>query len=229
MAPRQPSTYPTATFNSLPLEIQDEIYQLLLIMSEPILVHRKREDSLRGQSQESTITFGLLSVNRQISIDAAAIFYHHNVFKFRGTTRWPLENLWGALYSFLLAIGDRNRSYLQYLELGIERPKQLWRDTHGITSSRVNESSWLREVCALDQCPRTFPPGHREETPDPAPSVKTTIAGASDHNVAASALQGSVTSGKRAIVIYKYEKTDDNELDLIDSEQITSIESPDSD
>ncbi|KAL5328849.1 hypothetical protein ACEPPN_002357 [Leptodophora sp. 'Broadleaf-Isolate-01'] len=170
------SIYPAPTFTSLPLEIRNKIYALLLISSDPIAVYTKRSILPIGEhfyppdllgvlvlvsppphhqpsSKVSTVTFSLLRVNRTISIEAAAIFYKHNIFHFRGSQQYPLVDPWDPLYSFLLTIGDRNRACLRYIEAEISRPRALWRDACGSTSALVNGSFWLREVykCARDQ------------------------------------------------------------------------------
>jgi hypothetical protein len=49
------------------------------------------------------------------------------------------------------------------------------------------------------------------------------------HNAATPANQGSAASGKRALVIYDYEKAEDNELELTDGEHVTNIEMVDED
>src|SRR3954470_11199205 len=128
--PLELEIYPAPTFTSLPLEIRNKIYGLLLVSSEPIAVYTKHSillteghhPELRGphsSSKVAAVTFGLLRVNRMTSIEAAAVFYHHNVFYFGGSQQWPLVDPWDPLYSFLFTIGDRNRSYLQYLKAEI--------------------------------------------------------------------------------------------------------------
>jgi hypothetical protein len=69
------------------------------------------------------------------------------------------------------------------------------------------------------------PAGH-----DPARGAGAAMAEASfGHNAATSANQGSAASGKRALVIYDYEKAEDNELELTDGEHVTNIEMVDED
>jgi hypothetical protein len=106
------------------------------------------------------VTFGLLRVNRMISIETSAVFYHHNVFKFGGSQQWPLVDPWDPLYSFLFTIGDRNRSYLQHLEAEISRPRPVSKDDYGTTSWLVTGSFWMRKVYARDQHARIYPPVH---------------------------------------------------------------------
>jgi len=240
--PLPPSTHPATTFSSLPLEIRDKIYALLLISPEPLLVYKKRGNSLQeGEPQEPhatyanlahLVTLGLLLVNRRLSIEAAKNFYHHNIFIIGGTRQLSLRDPWGPLYSFLTAIGDKNRSYLQFLEVEIATLKQLPTDGHRIISSRLNEYMYssMREICVPDRYARINQPGYGEGRPGPAPSAKTEVTEASvQRNVSVSITQTSVTSANDAVAIYDYEKAEANELDLIGGEQITNIEFPDSD
>lgn len=92
--PLRLAIYPGPTFVSLPLEIRNKIYGLLLVASKPITVYSKppnppAEEQLQGPRgrylKVAALTFGLLRVNKMISIEAAAVFYHHNVFKFGGS------------------------------------------------------------------------------------------------------------------------------------------------
>jgi hypothetical protein len=147
--------YPGPTFVSLPREIRDKIYGLLLVVPEPITVYSKppsppSEEQLRGRSPKlPPLTFGLIRVNKMISIEAAAVFYHHNVFKFGGSRHCHLVDSWDFLYSFLI-IGDRNRACLCYLEAEISRPRAVAKDADGTISSLLNGSFWMRKVHARD-------------------------------------------------------------------------------
>lgn len=89
--PLQLAIYPAPTFVPLLLEIQIKIYRLLLISSEPITVYTERR-YLPAERQPygtypkvAAVTFALLRVNRRVSTEAAAVFYHHDVFKFDGS------------------------------------------------------------------------------------------------------------------------------------------------
>ncbi|KAL2070717.1 hypothetical protein VTL71DRAFT_13743 [Oculimacula yallundae] len=164
--------YPAPSFTSFPLEIRNKIYKLLLTDSEPIVVYTKSlipsrdmHDSENRELQSSkvaAVTFGLLKLNRQISIEAAAIFYHDNVFRFGKSQHWPLEEPWDAMFSFFLTIGPRNRSYVRYVEAEIPRSKSVSKLPNGTVSSMVCGSLWLRKVHAKDQHTRIYPPAHDE-------------------------------------------------------------------
>ncbi|KAH8601812.1 hypothetical protein B0O99DRAFT_680929 [Bisporella sp. PMI_857] len=161
------SIYPGPTFMSLSFDIREKIYQLLLISSEPIIVNPK---PLNIASRESftglrLLTFELFAVNKAISAEAAAVFYHRNTFKFlmkldrqyRPGYNRPSFNPWGILYSFLYVIGDVNRAYLRFLELEISQPKSVAKELNGTISSLKNGSHWVRKVHARDQYPRLYP------------------------------------------------------------------------
>ncbi|TVY45760.1 hypothetical protein LOCC1_G003459 [Lachnellula occidentalis] len=160
------SIYPAPTFVSLPLEIKIKIYGLLLISSDPITVYtgRRRVLSPRGQRQPrgtypkvAAVTFGLLQVNRIIADEAAAVFYHHTVFRFCEFQEWPLAEPWDPLYSFLLIIGDKNRPQLRYLEAQISRPMEVAKDACGTAFSALGGSKWMRKVHARENA-RTYCP-----------------------------------------------------------------------
>ena len=68
------------------------------------------------------------------------------------------------------------------------------------------------------------PAGH-----DPARGAGAAMAEASFRPNAATAHQGSGASGRRAIIQYDYEKAEDNELELVEGEYVTSIEMVDDD
>jgi hypothetical protein len=166
--------YPGPTFVSLPLDIRNKIYGLLLIASQPVAVCSKPLGEQFGDPRETypkvaALTFGLLRVNKMISVEAAAVFYHRNVFKFGGSHDCHLVDGWHPLYSFLFTIGDRNRAYLQYLEAEISRPRAVTKDTDGTISSLVEGSFWMRKVHARDQHTRIYPPV--DDQPYLGPSV----------------------------------------------------------
>lgn len=163
--------YSGLSFVSLPLEIRNKIYGLLLVASEAITVYSSpnslAEEHLRRPRRRyekvDALTFGLLWVNKTISIEAAAVFYHHNIFKFSGSQQCHLVDSWDALYSFLYTIGDRNRACLQYLEADISRPRAVTKDANGTISSLLNGSFWMRRVYARDQHARIYPPVHDQQ------------------------------------------------------------------
>lgn len=82
----------------------------------------------------AALTFELLQVNKTIAIETAAVFYHHNIFKFGGLPGCHLVDFWDPLYSFPLIIGDRNRVCLEFLEADISRPGAVAKDADGTIS-----------------------------------------------------------------------------------------------
>jgi hypothetical protein len=109
------------------------------------------------------LTFGLLLVNKMISVEASAIFYRYNVFKFRGSQNYYQADSWDLLYSFLFTIGNRNQACLQYLEADISRPMAVVKNANGKISSPLNGSFWMRKVYARDQHARIYPPVHDQQ------------------------------------------------------------------
>lgn len=158
--------HPGPTFALLPLEIRNNIYELLLIAYEPIIVFGTLAPTLlthplgpQEHEKVKPLTFGLLWVSRAISIEAAAIFYRHNVFKFGGSTLGHLSDTWDPLYCFLLTIGERNRAHLQYLEADIGESSGVTKDaTTGTIISYVKRLPWMRRVHARDTHARIYPP-----------------------------------------------------------------------
>lgn len=158
--------YPGPTFMSLPREIRNKIYRLLLVASEPIVVYSTPVDppameqlhTPRTYLKVAHLTFGLLRVNKMISTEASAIFYRYNVFKFRGSQNYYEADSWDILYSFLFTVGERNRACLQYLEADISRPMAVAKDANGTISSLFDGSFWMRKVYARDQYARIYPP-----------------------------------------------------------------------
>ena len=86
------------------------------------------------------LTLSLLLCNRQISHEAALIFYHWNTFRFTG------EQNWSPLYAFLQMIGEKSRDSLRSLELQMPQPQRVWQYADG---TRTSLTSWpFREVMA---------------------------------------------------------------------------------
>lgn len=148
---------PRVGFLDLPREVRDQIYIHSFSALDPITVwsgsHEYVEDK---RASTSVITFtssrtvrvkfnvldslamGLLSSNRQVSQEAAAVFYGANTFRFFG------DRNWSPLYSFLEMIGQSNRDSLRYLEVRVPQPERLWQHADG---TRTTIMSWpFREV-----------------------------------------------------------------------------------
>lgn len=168
---------PGLTFISLPCEIRERIYQLLLTASEPITVNPKVQNPILLSNSIPVIqirerftgllhlTSGLIAVNKLISTEAAVVFYRQNTFKFEIPEqgqhfqyKHPYLDPWDLLYSFLYTIGDINRASLRSLEVEISRPRAIAKEADGTIISRLPDSLWLRKVHVRDQHPRPYPP-----------------------------------------------------------------------
>ncbi|CZR54794.1 uncharacterized protein PAC_04678 [Phialocephala subalpina] len=124
-----------ASFLSLPLEIRNLIYSLVLISPTPLiawsgmplfeLMDEPAHDP-NGQLDPSSFSIDsyladalpverlavrISLVNKQVSEEAAAIFWTKNTFRFLG--KW----LWGSVVEWLASIGDTNRGHLKSLEM----------------------------------------------------------------------------------------------------------------
>ena len=91
-------------FLSLPPEIRNRIYNLLLCIPGRIHPSTQKPSSTRkknGRQKVSTPTpesaLSLLAVNKQINDEAFGVFYHCNAFEFYYPTQ---------LHAFLLSIGE---------------------------------------------------------------------------------------------------------------------------
>lgn len=144
---------------SLPREIRDEIYTLLLVS----------ESSFKGWHDPTELrmyvdynypeyplfdlrgfTIGLLYVSKHIALEAAAIFYGLNTFMFGGS-----QTTWNPLCYFLLQIGSTNRSHLRDLWAEISAPEPLLLYSDGTTTS--NTPSFLdRVILKPDEYPRKY-------------------------------------------------------------------------
>ena len=141
------SISPRKCFLDLPQELRDKICQYSLISSESITVwSRTCEDGeceshpggftttswgamVNSVTISDDITLGLLFCNRQLSRDAADIFYRRNTFRFMG------RNNWSPLYKFLVTIGQENRRNLQSLEMQMPKPIRVLEHSDGTRSS----------------------------------------------------------------------------------------------
>ena len=70
---------------------------------------------------------GLLLCNKQISQEAAKVFYETNDFHLTSCT-----SDWSRLYLFLKMIGPVNRDRVRRVSLPVRRPNKLWRDPDGV-------------------------------------------------------------------------------------------------
>ena len=75
------------------------------------------------------LALGLLLCNKQLSRDAAAIFYRCNTFRFMGYDNWS------PLYTFLAMVGQENRRNIKSLEMQMSKPPQVLQHPDGTRTS----------------------------------------------------------------------------------------------
>jgi hypothetical protein len=74
-----------ATFTTIPTEIRNKIYKLVLVRDEAVTISSPRgigQTALRRtlRKQKYSKAASLLMVNKQINIEAKTVFYGHNTF-----------------------------------------------------------------------------------------------------------------------------------------------------
>ena len=161
---------PRRGFFDLPRELRDKIYHYSLSAPEPIIVWSGRlgwddeeHDSSGSLIMRSCITMAeksatlnhlalsLILCNRQVSLEAAPIFYRWNTFHFTG------ERIWSPFYVFLQMIGKKSRDSLRSVELHMSQPQRVWQHADG---TRTSLNTWpFREVVAQSRyLQRNSPP-----------------------------------------------------------------------
>ena len=88
------------SFLSLPREIRDQVYKLVLVHHSPLKVGRK---SSRGLD----LTPGLLRTNKIVHTEASSLFYAQNRFDFTRSSR--------AVIGFLRNIGPSNAENIRHI------------------------------------------------------------------------------------------------------------------
>ena len=106
-----------SNFFSLPRELRDQIYELVLLHQEPI-------DPLTDLNQRRKLTPGLLRVNGTVHFEAIPLFYGKNRFDF---TMGTLEDV----ASFLGQIGRNNAHHIRHI--CVDFPKFLSLDPGDVT------------------------------------------------------------------------------------------------
>ena len=107
----------SSKFFSLPREIRDQIYEL-------VLLHQELIDPWADYDQRQKLTPKLLHVNKTIRHEASSLFYSQNRFDF---TMGTPENV----ASFLGQIGRNNTDYIQHIS--IDFPNFLYLDPGDVT------------------------------------------------------------------------------------------------
>jgi hypothetical protein len=111
-------------FSSFPSEIQNQIYEELLVLSEPIIIEMATEGSrsIRGvlPNTNNWLTWGklglcpaILLANKQIHREATSLLYSMNCFRVGALgSSYTYETPYSTLTSFLDRIGSQNASFL---------------------------------------------------------------------------------------------------------------------
>ena len=97
------------------------------------------------------LALSLMLCNRQVSLEAAPIFYRWNTFRFTG------DRIWSPFYLFLQMIGKKSRDSLRSVELQMSQPRRLWQHADG---TRTSPNTFpFREVIAQSRyLQRNSPP-----------------------------------------------------------------------
>ncbi|KAF8852471.1 hypothetical protein BDZ45DRAFT_678333 [Acephala macrosclerotiorum] len=138
------------TFLDLPREIRDIIYKLVLISPTPLiawsgmLLEDLTESEVVVDFREwvcwegtpqifdihgyqinalpvERLAISMALVSRDVSREAAEVFWSNNSFRFIGDN-W----LWDTVLQWLIGIGPTNRRYLSHLEFQLRRPQHVW-------------------------------------------------------------------------------------------------------
>ncbi|KAH8774772.1 hypothetical protein F5883DRAFT_412127 [Diaporthe sp. PMI_573] len=123
-----------ASFLSLPSELRNEIYELILLHDEPV-------DPCAEYDRQQKFTPGLLRANKVVNGEASPLFYGQNRFTLIRTT--PKE-----VALFLEQIGCENAGYIRHIL--IDFPKFLYLDPGDITleEDSVSILASIRNNCA---------------------------------------------------------------------------------
>ena len=104
-------------FFNLPAEIRLQIYEELLVLSEPIIFNSYRPFRMQ---QRYGLCPALLRTSKGVHREASPMLYSSNRFEF--TEPIPSQKLYNeyaaALTSFLSQTGDQNASFIRHLNIG---------------------------------------------------------------------------------------------------------------
>lgn len=144
----KPSLNSSFTFASLPIEIRDQIYELLLVSTSNILVwkgERKNEyhyenndwqppcttikwrdvDKAATRASLAPLALDLFRCNKLVGRETARFFYTRNTFSFEGQHNFDVIEAW------LREIGLTNRSFLASIHISAGRPDYGWQLASG--------------------------------------------------------------------------------------------------
>ncbi|KAL8947373.1 MAG: hypothetical protein Q9222_006339 [Ikaeria aurantiellina] len=126
------SNFSNSSFLRLPTEIRLRTYSFCLVNPSPIIVwsahltrpwpqkrYRLHWNRERKASSIRNLALGLLRCSTTIAVESAQVFYHNNTFRFEG------EHDYYPVITWLHKL-DKNREYLQSLEVTVRTPEIAW-------------------------------------------------------------------------------------------------------
>lgn len=197
LSKRPIASTPKSRFLSLPFDIRNEIYHLLLVANKLTIVYSyppttgdssgnfSHGDFAKIQTRLDCLPVAILRVNKTVRQEATPILYRSNTFSFIGTgpRQLGLQSLrrefreyrrpemldvpWDPFYTFLDMIGLKNRSLLRNLEVEIGKPMQ-------ITRQRDGKLQLLQDVLPYQLLPLRPVPKDRYPRCHPPTIVETT-------------------------------------------------------
>ena len=123
----------SSNFFSLPRELRDRIYELVLLHQEPIA-------PWVGYYRRRDLTAELLHVNKDIHREASSLFYAQNRFDF--TMGTPED-----VASFLRQIGPNNASYIRHICIDFPEFRCLEPDDVTLENDSVGILANIRSGC----------------------------------------------------------------------------------
>lgn len=124
----------TASFLSIPGEVRNNIYKLILLDQDPI------DPRLRYDEQQK-LTPGLLRVNKVVHDEASSLFYGHNRFDF--TCLGPHQ-----VASFLEEIGGNNAGHIRHVLIHFPKFRSLNPGDITLEEDSINILSSIESNCS---------------------------------------------------------------------------------
>ena len=125
----------SSNFFSLPGEIRNRIYELVLLHQEPI------DPWIDCYPRLYNLTPKLLHVNKDIHREASSLFYAQNRFDFTACTSEQVA-------SFLRQIGPKNAGYIQHVHVGSSDFPHLAPDNIAFKDDSLGTLAIIRSGCA---------------------------------------------------------------------------------
>lgn len=132
---QQPTTAnTTASFPSLPGEVQNSIYKLILLDQDPI-------DPRHRYDEQQKLTLGLLRANKVVHDEASSLFYGHNRFDFTNIGA-------NQVASFLEKIGSKNAGYIRHVLIHFPRFRYLDPGDIALQEAIISILSSIQSSCS---------------------------------------------------------------------------------